>query len=184
MPIPLDTPGTGGPPAVKFGQIGDYVTVGIADVRDVPSKDYDTGEPEFWPNGDPKMHPRVTGIVIDAQGATVGKDEDERPVEVGELVSLYMQGARFFAWRDAKKAHGVVDAGDVMRWRFAREDKPRNPRHKDIRVFVAELRKPTGKDGDLLERCEAAYYQLRDRVTVDAVTPAPAAPYDPDSEPF
>lgn len=184
MGITLDTPGTGGPPAVKFGQIGDYVTVGIVNVEEVQSRNYDTGDPEFWDDGKPKMHPRITAIVTGAQGAIVGKDDEERPVEVGELISIYVQGSRIYTWREAKKSHGAIECGDVMRWKFEREDKPRNPRHKPVKVFVADLRKPASKDGDLLERCEAAYYQLRDRVTVDSSGASASAPIGNDEEPF
>ena len=32
MPIPLDTPGSSGPPAVKFAEVGSYVDVGIVKI--------------------------------------------------------------------------------------------------------------------------------------------------------
>ncbi len=186
MGITLDTPGTGGPPALKFGDVGSYATLGIVNVEEGQSRNYDTGDPEFWDAGKPKMHPRITAIVVDHAGASVGKDDEERPVEVGELVSLYVQGSRIYTWREAKKEHGAVEVGDVMRWTFDRTDAPRNPRFKGnpVKVFVAKLRKPASKDGDLLERCEAAYYQLRDRVALEpAGAPAPGPSYG-DEEPF
>lgn len=186
MGITVDTPGTGGPPALKFGDVGDYVTLGIVNVEDVQSRDYDTRELEFWDNGDPKTHPRITGLVINHKGALIGTDDDQRPVEVGEVVSLYAHGSRFYTWRDAKKGHGPVDVGDVVRWTFDHTEAPRNPRFKGnpVKVFVAKLRKAEAKDGDLVERCEAAYWSLKERVPVDAVGATPWAPVYGDEEPF
>jgi hypothetical protein len=183
MPIPLDTPGSSGPPAVKFDDVGSYVDIGIVKVDEVQSRDYETGDPEVWDNGDPRMHPRITGIVIAHNGATVGKDDDIRPVEVGELVSIYAQGSRWFTYRDARKEHGTVNCGDVMRWKFETTETPKNPKFRGNprKVFVAKIRAAEGKDGDLVARCEAAYYEQRDRVTVD-VAPADTTRYE--EEPF
>lgn len=168
MAITVDTPSAGGPPAVKFGDVGDYVDVGIVNVEDVQSRNYDTGDPEFWGDGNPKMHPRITGIVIGHKGATVGKDDEERAVEAGEIVTIYAQGGRLYAWREAKKAHGAVKVGDVLRWKFDRTEPARNPRHAPRKVFVGTLRSPRGDDGDLVQRCEAAYHDRAERVPVDA----------------
>lgn len=189
MGIAIETPGVGGPPAVKFGDVGDHVVVGLVNVEQVQSRDYDSGDLEFWDDGKPKMHPRITGIVVSSQGAVVGKDDDERPVEPGELISIYAQGSRLYTWRDAAKAHGQIEVGDVLRWKFDRTEKPRNPRFaaNPVKVFTAELRKPKGTDGDLLERCEAAHYELSrgPRIAVDAGPGSGGGnQYVEDEEPF
>lgn len=188
MGIALETPGAGGPPAVKFGDIGDYVVVGIVNVEQVQSRDYDSGDLEFWSDGKPKMHPRITGLVVAEQGATTGKEGEEQPIEIGQLISIYAQGSRIYTWRDAVKEHGQIEVGDVLRWKFDRTEAPRNPRFRanPVKVFTAELRKPSGKDGDLLERCEVAYHDKRERIPVDAPSGGGRAP-DPiygDEEPF
>lgn len=179
MAIPLSSPTSSGPPAVSFKEAapGDQVVLGIVNVEDVQSRDFDTGDLEFWNDGNPKMHPRITGLVVSAtDGVRVGSDDEARPVEVGEVVSIYAQSGRIYTWREAHKAHGTANVGDVLLWRFDREEEPRNkrPGMNKQKVFVAKLRGPdASKDGDLLDRCEATYYELRDRVTV---APAPAAP--------
>ena len=182
MPIQVDTPTASGPPAVKFGDVGSYVNIGIVNVEEVQSRDYDTGDAEVWPDGKPKMHPRITGIVVAAKDVQVGPRGEERPVEVGELVSIYAQGGRIYTYREAKKAHGNVEVGDVMQWKFDREEPARNPRHAPRKVFEAKLRHPNGEDGDLAKRCEKAYYELASRPTVDAA--APAARAEVDEAPF
>jgi len=185
MPITVDEPTTGGPPAVKFRDLGAYVVVGIVDVESVQSRDYDTGDLEFWNDGNPKMHPRITGLVVSAEGATVGKDDDERAVEPGDVVSIYAQGSRLFTYRDAVKTHGAVSVGDVMRWKFDHTTPTKNPRHNPVKVFTAELRKPEGKDGDLSSRCEAEHFDRKKRPTVDAApAPAPAATAAAAHDPF
>jgi hypothetical protein len=181
MSIPLDTPTTGGPPAVRLGDIGSYIDVGIVNVEDVQSRNFDTGEPEVWDDGKPKMHPRITGLVITSQGMTVGKDTEERDPQPGELVSIYAQGGRLYPWRDAKKAHGTVHVGDVLRWKFETTEAPRNPKFRGNprKVIAATLRAPRGDDGDLVARCEDAHHNLRTRVTVDNDTSS-----SPDPTPF
>jgi hypothetical protein len=176
MPITVDTPTSGGPPAVKFGEVGSYVDVRIINVAEVQSKDYDTDELEFWPDGKPKMHPRITGLVIGASGATVGNDDEERPVEVDELVSIYAQGARFFAWRDAKKAHGAVSVGDVLRWKFDHTETPTNPKFKGNprKVFVGQLRSPRPDETAQTARCEELYAAGQQRTELAPAAAAPA----------
>jgi hypothetical protein len=168
MGIPIDEPTTAGPPAVKLGQPGSYIDIGIVNVEEVQSRDFDSGDLEFWPDGKPKMHPRITGLTIQSDGMTVG--DEERPIEPGELVSVYAQGGRIFAWRDAKKEHGTVQVGDVLRWKFDHTEDPKNPRFKGNprKVITAKLRSPKGEDGDLVKRCEEAYYARANRPTVDA----------------
>lgn len=56
--------GGGGGQSFSFGpqgaQPGAYVQGTILDMKEVQSTSYDKNEPEFWPNGDPKMQYRVT----------------------------------------------------------------------------------------------------------------------------
>lgn len=167
MSIPLDQPTGSGVPAIKFGDIGSYADLGIVSVEQVQSRNYDTGEPELWPDGGTKTHPRITAIIIKAEGATIGKDDDEHAVAPGDLVALYAQGSRWFAYRDAVKEHGTVSVGDVMRWKFDRTEPARNARHAPRKVFEAKIRAPRGDDGDLMARCEAAHFELKNRTPVD-----------------
>jgi hypothetical protein len=191
MAIEVDSAGTAGPPAIKFPEIGSYATLGIVDVRMVPSRDYDTGELATWDDGSPKEHPYIIGLVTASNGATVGKDDDERPVVVGELVSIHAEGGRWYPYRDAKREFAKendgagVSVGSVLSWKFDSEEPPKNKRHNPQKVYLAKLRKATGDDGDLVARCEAAYYEQRKPIALDdapapsSSTSAPAAAGDP-----
>lgn len=178
MPITVDTPSEGGPPALKFGDVGSYADVGIVNVEDVQTRDYDTGDLEFWDDGKPKMSPRITGLIIAGTGAFTGTDDQQTPVEPGQIVTIYAQDARYFAWRDAKKEHGAVTVGDVLRWKFDRTQAPTNPKFKGNprKVFKAKLRHPRDEDGDLVARCEEAYHARSQRTPVDSPTAAVADP--------
>jgi len=181
-----DTPS--GPPAVKFknSQPGAYVIIGIANIEQRHATDYDTGTGMYWvnrkptplenPNGEqPVEYPVITGIVVAANDVEVGPQDEERQVTPGELVTIHCQGGRVYAYRDAKRAHGKVSLGDVLRWKFDSTEPARNSRHQDRKIFTCEIRSPKAEDGDLMQRCEAAYAELKARPTLDEPAPAPAA---------
>ena len=185
MSITLDTPASSGPPSVKFDNVGDYVTVGIVNVEEYQQRNYDTGEPEVWSDGNPKMGKRSTGLVIDAGNALVGPKGDTRPVETGELVTFHAEGSRHFTWTEAVKAAGSVEVGDVMKWRLDRTEPASNPRYNDRKVYAAVIRKPKAEDGDLADRCVAAYQEMAKRPSLDAgPQPERAAAPTADLDPF
>lgn len=188
MSITLDTPASSGPPSVKFDNVGDNVVVGIVNVEEYQQRDYDTNELAYWADGNPKMGKRVTGLVVAANGAVVGPKGDTRPVEVGELVTFHAEGSRHFTWTEAVKAAGSVDVGDVMKWTLDRTEAATNPRYNDRKVYVAQIRKPKPEDGDLADRCVAAYHEAQKRPALDASPQperetAPATAYA-DVDPF
>ncbi len=56
--------GGGGGNSFSFGpqgsQPGAHIAGTVVDLKEVQETNYDTKEPEFWPNGDPKMQYRLT----------------------------------------------------------------------------------------------------------------------------
>jgi hypothetical protein len=179
--ITLDTASSGGPPSPKLNAPGASITVGIVNVDDYQQRDLGSGELLTWDDGKPKMGKVVTGLVITSSDTTVGKDGDERPATAGDLVTLWIEKGKHYTWRDAVKAAGGVKLGDVMLWTRG-EDKPAtkagfNPQ----KVYTARIRRSEAKDGDLAERCFAAYQEAKDRPTFEA---APSAPQYTDEEPF
>lgn len=187
MSITLDTPASSGPPSVKFDNVGDNVVVGIVNVEEYQQRDYDTGELAYWSDGGPKMGKRITGLVVANNGAVVGPKGDTREAEAGELVTFHAEGSRHFTWTEAVKAAGSVEVGDVMKWSLDRTEPASNPRYNDRKVYVAEIRRPEPKDGDLADRCVAAYQEAQKRPSLDAspqpereaVPTSPAADMDP-----
>ncbi len=172
MGITLDTPNTGGPPAVKFPEVGTSVVVGIVNVAEYQQHSID-GEPLVWSDGGPKMGKRITGLVVSADGATVGGAEGDVPAQPGELVTFYAEKGKHFTWADAVKEAGSANVGDVMLWKFDSEKPATQRGYNPQKVYVAKLRKPEAKDGDLADRCLAAHHEMKDRPAVDA-SPAPA----------
>lgn len=190
MPIQLDTPGAAGPPAIKLGAIGDYVDLAVVDIDEVRSRDAKTGDPLSWDDGTPRMHKRLTLLVVNAsRGGIVGPRGEEQPVEDGTLVTLHAEGSRWFAYRDAVAEHGTVNVGDVMRWKWAGEKPAQTRGFNPSKVYECKLRAPRGDDGDLVARCEAAHFENRKRTPVDQPAPAaagraPSRPAYDDDEPF
>lgn len=165
--IQLDAPGTGGPPSIKFPSVGDSVIVGIVDVSDYQQRTID-GTPKTWDNGNPMMGKRVTGLVIESKNATIKEDDDDRPVEPGDLVSFYCEGSRFFTWRDALKEHGAVVVGDVMQWTFARTEKASKKSYNDRKIYEASIRHAKMEDGDIKSLCVQAYAQIHNIAGLDS----------------
>jgi len=178
----LDTPTSSGPPSIKFGTIGDSVTVGLVNVDDYQQKNFDTDELLFW-NDDPKqpkMGKVVTGLVIANNGGLLGSDDEERPAQPGDLISFWCEGGKHFTWRDAVKAAKGVTQGDVMRWTFTSEEPPKKKGFSPRKVYEAQIRHPEAKDGDIADRCVAAYNESQQRPVLDE----PAEPVYGDEGPF
>lgn len=177
MGITLETPKTGGPPAVKFPQVGASVIVGIVNVEEYQQHNID-GVAQTWSDGSPKLGKRITGLVVKSEGATVGGDSGDIPANPGDLVTFYAEKGKHYTWSDAVKSAGGVDVGDVMLWKFDREEPPSQRGYNPRKVYIAQIRKPKANDGDLADRCVAAYHEQAQRPTVE--TPAPSAPMTTD----
>lgn len=182
MPIIADEPTPVGPPACSFLDVGAFVDLGIVKVEQVQQFDM-AGKAEHWPDGNPKKQYRLTGIVVGNHGVTTGPKGEKRPVDVGEVVSVYV-GRHKRVYEDAKRAHGPVSVGDVLRWKFDHTEPSTQADPK--KVYTARLRKAEAKDGDLVARCEAAYDELVERRVADVPVAAGGGGGSalPDEEPF
>jgi len=178
----LDAPASSGPPAAYFPAVGDSIVVGIVDVGEYQQRDYDNNEPKFWPDGGKVMDKVVTGLVVSTTGSTAaGSEKANGPVNPGDLVTFWCEGGKFFTYRDALKASGGVNVGDVMLWKREADEAPSNPRHNPRKVYTARIRRPEAKDGDLVERCTAKRRELHEQ-RLDQ--PEPVAASTPADEPF
>tara|TARA_R110000868_G_scaffold316287_1_gene577185 strand:+ start:46 stop:585 length:540 start_codon:yes stop_codon:yes gene_type:complete len=179
--MPLDTPTTSGPPAAYFPAEGDAIVVGIVDIGTYQQTDYDTGEPKKWPDGGPVEGKVITGLVISTSGTTcAGGEKASAPVAAGDIVTFWCEGGKHFTYKDALKAHGPIDRGDVMQWKRDADKPAKNARHNPQKVYTAKIRAPKADDGDIVARCEKAHRDLANVKALDA----PAGPVGGDDEPF
>lgn len=84
--------GAGGPPGVKFPNIGDSVAGVVVEVKERDDVDMDTNEVKKWPDGNPV---KVYVMILDTDGTDEG------------LVSLWVRGNMVKAIRDAVTAAGL-----------------------------------------------------------------------------
>jgi hypothetical protein len=172
--MPLDQPTPSGPPAAYFPAVGDSIVVGIVDVGDYHQRDYTSGELKFWPDGGKVMGKVVTGLVVSFDGTTgSGSEKANGPVAVGDLVTFWCEGGKFFTYRDALNDAGSIEIGDVMFWRREADEPSSNPRYNDRKVYTAKIRRPEARDGDLVERCTAKHRELKAHRLDQAEQPEP-----------
>lgn len=178
----LDAPNTG-VPAIKFPNIGDEVTVGIVDVQQYQQRTIE-GKLKTWDDGGPKMGKKVIGLVISAKNATLKDNDTDRPVVEDDLVSFYCEGSRFFTWKDALKEHGAVSVGDIMDWRFDREEPPKTRGYNPRKVYVAEIHHPTLKEQDIKQKCVDAYQELHAAADIPVDTSTDEGDDDDEDSPY
>lgn len=181
----LDAPTSDGPPSAYFPNVGDSIVVGIVDVDTYQQRDYDTGELMTWPDGSPRTGKVITGLVVSTNGALGGGTKANHPVEPGDLVRFWCEGGKHYTYRDALKAAGGINVGDVMLWKREDDKPPSNSRHNPAKQYSAKIRRPEPKDGDLPDRCQQARLEFKQRTQLDTV-PAGGGSSDPfgDEEPW
>jgi hypothetical protein len=137
-------------------------------VSDYQQRDFDSGELLTWDDGKPKMGKVVTGLVVSATDTLAGSGDDATPAEPGMLVSFWAEKSKWFTYRDAVKASGGINVGDVMLWERVADEPPTRKGAYPMKVYKATIRRPEAKDGDLADRCVEQYHALKDRPTLDA----------------
>lgn len=142
MTVPVQDPwaGTDKTPAVSFkdAPVGTVRTLVITEkAKQVQSRDYNTGEPKFWPVRNPGETPNpVMSVVI------VGTDEN------GEQRSLWAQkpSALLAALVDARKSSptGDLEVGGKLEVKYT-GDKPNkdNPRLNPAKQYAVRYTPPS-----------------------------------------
>lgn len=128
----------GGYPSAKFSQIGDYVE-GVIDHKPTPQqqRNYETGDPEFWDNGEPKVQVRVV--------LQTDERDDSIPDDVG-LRAVYVKAELQKAFRDAMRAVQVktLEPGGWVRVSYVGNGVNKNPRLNPPKLYEVIYRPPTG----------------------------------------
>jgi len=126
-------------PALQFRHVGEGVSGAIADIVELQDRDFNTGNPKTWDNGDPVMVTRVTLVVTGVGNNIHAADE---PVKVGNNVRLWVRGQNRKAWRDALYKHRVgLEVGDIVTAAYTADEQTRrgwNPR----KVLSFNVQKP------------------------------------------
>lgn len=201
VPIGNDTDRPEGRPSLKLRNVGDYADVMLAYEHQRPRYVYNPNpdaprKPLLNDDGKPKTQDVLEVIVLDGKGV-VSDNGADRPAERGEVLYLYVSGRDRWdrdgdkergkgeakSWSGAKKDHGKIASGNVLRWKFEAEVPGQGDRDRKIRTFKLRAGKP-----DELAEFEAtadeiavewqAYYKENGNVVDeddDEPTPAPAA---------
>jgi hypothetical protein len=164
--------GSSGPPSANLTTPGARVIVGVCNVSDYQQRDFDSGDLLTWDDGKPKMGKVITGLVVSASDTLAGGADGE-PAQPGDLLSFWCEKGKWFTYRDAVKAAGGINVGDVMLWERLDDEPPAKKGAYPMKKYKATIRRPEAKDGDLADRCVAQYHALKERPALDTAQDAP-----------
>ncbi len=135
----LDDLLTAGGRTFKFERPGDTVTGVITSIDVRQARDYDTGKPETWDDGNPKEQIVVT-LTTDLRDATVEDDDGSRTVYIKGW------GAQLRAFREAvKQAGDKPQPGDTFTASYT-GDGPKVDRKNPPKLYEYRIVKATGLD--------------------------------------
>lgn len=180
MGIELESARTG-TPGVRLTAIGDSVVVAVVDVRQVPWTEFGTGEPKIGKDGKPRTQDRVVGLVVKGN-AVINDGGTERAVAAGDIVAIYLAGHNRWEFIEAKnKLPRPLNVGDVMQWRYDRDEKSQYGNPKKVKTCT--IRPAKADEGEQVKRCEELHHRLRNEgIALD--TPKQSTVADDDLEPF
>jgi hypothetical protein len=180
-------------PSVKLRNVGDHVDIAIFDLAlDLPRKIYNRDQPMIGPNGKPKTQHKITGVIVGGTGV-INEDDEDRPLEPGEVAAIYVAGRDKWdpdldkgrakgaakSWSEAlNDLDGGLQVGDVVRWKFEAEVPGKGNEPRKVRTY--KLRHPKPDEGDLRDRCE----ELHRQETATTVPTGASGPVWDDEEPF
>lgn len=131
---PLDDLYGSGAPALKFPNVGDEVEGLIMDIQRIQGTDIDTGQPEVWPDGNPRY---TTVVTLQTNERTDDEDDGMR--------SLWCSGGRFTALRNAIRrawpAKPALDqvVGATLQMRYHHQEQPSRRGLSGRKVFACTI---------------------------------------------
>lgn len=127
---------SGGAKSAKFEQIGAFASGRITEEPTVQQqKDFTTGEPLFWNDGQPRMQLVVT-LATDQQDPADRDDDGTRRIYVkGQMKNAIQQAVR------AAGARGL-EVGGVLKVTYVRDGVASNPRFNAPKEYAAEYQAP------------------------------------------
>lgn len=168
LPDPNDLLGTRSIPSISFkdAKIGDSFTGSITDLRTVQVRSYDTGEPEFWDDGKPKLQIEVT-LATDYLDPDLDDDDGTRRV--------YLFGQKLAAAKQEMKAKGFskLEKGMQFTISFVGEKPASNKKYNNVKLYGIELGAATSNpdvDKLLEETLDATPVKGGEKLTAAQIT--------------
>lgn len=129
-------------PSISFkdAKIGDSFTGVITDAEVAQVRNYETGEPEFWEDGNKKVQIIVT-LATDYVDPEAEEDDGSRKV--------YLFGQKLAAAKAALKASGMtkLEVGTKFTITFSGEKPASNKKYNNVKVYSITLEKGTSNPG-------------------------------------
>lgn len=127
-------------PSISFkdAKIGDAFTGIITELETAQVRNYESGEPEFWEDGNPKLQVVVT-LATDYLDPSIDEDDGTRRV--------YLFGQKLAAARAAMKAAGMqkLEIGSKFTITFSGEKPSSNKKYNNVKIYEITLEKGTSK---------------------------------------
>lgn len=184
----LETGGSNaGPPQLKLPNTGDLLNFAVINTRvNVPMYEFGTNAPVMNRRGQQKTATAVTVLVINGQGATIGGQDDARPVRPGDVGTIWIQsymkfdpdqdklGGDHLSWGGATDKLGGLKVGTVGQWKHLGELPSKGSFPRKNRKFYLRAAKP--EEADQTQQCRDLRAQLSGGEPFPAA--APAVPAD------
>lgn len=130
LPDPNDLLGTRSIPSISFkdAKVGDSFTGTITDLKTVQVRSYDSGEPEFWDDGKPKLQIEVT-LATDYIDPSLEEDDGTRRV--------YLFGQKLAAAKQEMKSKGIskLEKGMAFTITFTGTKPSSNKKYNDVKLY-------------------------------------------------
>ena len=168
LPDPNDLLGTRSIPSISFkdASVGDAFTGIVTDLRTVQVRSYDSGEPEFWDDGKPKLQIEVT-LATEYLDAGVEEDDGTRRV--------YLFGQKLSAAKLEMKSKGIgkLEKGMKFTITFAGEKPASNKKYNNVKLYGIEIEPATSNpDVDALLVETTGAKPAKKATTGDKLSPA------------
>jgi hypothetical protein len=134
MPDPNDLLSIKSVPSISFkdAKVGDAYTGVITELETAQVRNYDSGEPEFWDDGKPKLQIVVT-LATDYLDPSVDEDDGTRKV--------YLFGQKLAAARTAMKEAGIqkLEKGFKFTISYAGTKPSSNKKYNDVKLYAINI---------------------------------------------
>lgn len=137
----------GGSPILKFESIGTTHKGTVIRAETSQQTDFDTGEPKFWPNGDP-MWQIILHLATDYRDTEVANDDGER--------RIFVKGNMLAQLKGALRAEGAktIDPGDLIAIQYASDGTPSRRGLNPPKQYAVQIKKGAGRQAAALEQGE------------------------------